>query len=569
MDKNYIGFKLDYETTGMALARYESSEWSVEMVDEGIGETGWDSSLAIGLDGRLFLVYGDTGCCLKLATYDFDHWTIHQLNDEPGRYSAVIKMDEDGMPHIAYSKEDQPGLYYFRYDYTYWTSPEPVMENRHASIKWDMDVDSESRPYIIYGDKDRHDMIVAYKITNTPTPIGTLPTKTPTRTPTITRTPTRTPTSTRSPTQSPTLTNTPTSTLTPTQSPTATPTSTWSPTNTATLRPTHTPTCTPTNSPTHTPTRTPTRSPTISPTRSPSPTLSPSATRTETPTVTHTMTATVTRTSTCTPTPTPEPPFILMAGWMYSNITREEGGDLVLAAVAYGENISSVKLYFMEDQSVLDLNMNLEPNPDIEPPYAYYTMELKKLPPDLPPGQYLFGLKAFDNNGNESELWPYLDIRLPEEKSKISSHSGHSVHETINHLKTIAGENENSPLILMAGWHDTRWIDEEKENFRLHAYALTSAGEPADKVELYFRSIPLGIEMDDDGTGGDWTPYDGLFTLTGENIDIAGLTEGKYLIELIAYDGQGNQSACWQYLEIAQKSTPTPITDGQGDDDSK
>ncbi len=128
-----------------------------------------------------------------------------------------------------------------------------------------------------------------------------VPTRTPTPTPTPTRTPTpiHTPTVTVAPTHTPTVTpiatHTPTVTPTPTRTPTVTPT----PTHTTTVTPTPTRTPTVTLTPTHTPTVTPT------PTHTPTVTLTPTHTPTVTPTPTHTPTVTPTPTHTPTVTPTP------------------------------------------------------------------------------------------------------------------------------------------------------------------------------------------------------------------------------------------------------------------------
>ena len=121
----------------------------------------------------------------------------------------------------------------------------------------------------------------------TPTPTNT-PTNTPTRTNTPTNTPTSTPTRTNTPTPTPTRTNTPTPTPTNTNTPTPTPTRTNTPTPTPTNTNTPTPTPTRTNTPTPTPTNTNTRprrrrGPTLQPRRRRTPTLQPRRRRTPTP----------------------------------------------------------------------------------------------------------------------------------------------------------------------------------------------------------------------------------------------------------------------------------------------
>lgn len=115
-----------------------------------------------------------------------------------------------------------------------------------------------------------------------PTPTPTV-TPTPTSRPTATPTPTGRPTATPTPTGNPTATPTPTTTVTPTETPTATPTETLTPTvtPTGTLTPTDTPTVTPTSTVTPTETLTPTG--TITPMPSATPTPLPPAPITETP----------------------------------------------------------------------------------------------------------------------------------------------------------------------------------------------------------------------------------------------------------------------------------------------
>jgi PKD repeat protein len=128
----------------------------------------------------------------------------------------------------------------------------------------------------------------------------TIPSPTPTDTPTSTPTGTNTP----SPTATHTYTPTPTDTSTPTNTPTP------SPTNTPTPKSTYTPTPTATNTltPTATYTLTPTPTSTPSPTSTHAPSHTPTATHTQTPTTTPSQTPTSIITPTSTPITGVDPP---------------------------------------------------------------------------------------------------------------------------------------------------------------------------------------------------------------------------------------------------------------------
>lgn len=200
------------------------------------------------------------------------------------------------------------GTYVRTYTVAVWTRPYFRMRLRNSNVP--------EPPYSFVPDFDIYSNVVGC----------TLPTSTPTFTPSNTNTPTRTPTITNTPTITPTFTRTNTATVTPTRTntpipPTATRTPTITPTFTPSRTPTITPTFTRTNTATITPTRTNTPIPPTAtntatrtntpvpptPTRTPTVTNTPPPTSTNTP-VTPSSTPTATRTPTRTNTPVPPTP---------------------------------------------------------------------------------------------------------------------------------------------------------------------------------------------------------------------------------------------------------------------
>jgi hypothetical protein len=102
------------------------------------------------------------------------------------------------------------------------------------------------------------------------------------------------------------------------------------------------------------------------------------------------------------------------------------------------------------------------------------------------------------------------------------------------------------PLIYLAGYWDTRLVSGEDG----HLFILAYVPDPdVERVEVTSGGIPLGILLNDDGVGGDWTAGDGLYTYRLDLPDYSG-TAASLLLELEATDRAGNVGR-WPHLSIA------------------
>ncbi|HPQ38978.1 MAG TPA: hypothetical protein PLV45_01265 [bacterium] len=105
------------------------------------------------------------------------------------------------------------------------------------------------------------------------------------------------------------------------------------------------------------------------------------------------------------------PPFIMMAGYMDTDITWEDGGTFTMLAWAWdAENdVVSVRLYY--DGQPTDVYLRDDGSSgDFEAGDGLYGLMFEIAPYSLPPGEYILELRAEDARGNLSDLWPYLTI---------------------------------------------------------------------------------------------------------------------------------------------------------------
>ncbi len=412
--------------------------------------------------------------------------------------------------------------------------------------------------------------------TFTPNPTST-PTPLPTNTPIPTNTFTPLPTSTPMPTFTPTLTPVPpTSTpIPPTNTPvppTDTPTFTPVPPTETPIPPTNTPTATPiqptstpvpptstpilpTNTPIMTSTPTPTNTPGSFPTNTPTPETTPPATSTpnETPIQTPLPTQEPT-TPTVTPTEVPdtEAPYIVAAGWMYSKVSYSRGGWVNLLALVKGMDTDYVRLYYFDGYNIIDTNYNMTLVEDIDP-YKLYEIRVHGIEPHVVyPGNYLFGLVAVDKAGNRSEMWPFFDLSQGYYNSSYSGYNPpdwyYDYQHDLNNESDYTGSN--TPRVLVGGYWDTRWVDEYPEQFTMIAWVEPK--ETIASVEIYYRGMPTGVLLRDDGEEGDFVAGDGLYTLYIDSVDPYVVPPVMYLLEIVATDIYGNKSFLYPFLRVEE-----------------
>ncbi|MBN1552472.1 hypothetical protein JW979_13440 [bacterium] len=104
-------------------------------------------------------------------------------------------------------------------------------------------------------------------------------------------------------------------------------------------------------------------------------------------------------------------PFIMMAGYMDSDISYPEGGILTMLAYVTGSStpVEYVEIYWEGSPTGAYLyDDGLHGDFGAGDELWGFTMEID--PSVLPSGEYLLELRARDQNGNFSDIWPYLTI---------------------------------------------------------------------------------------------------------------------------------------------------------------
>jgi hypothetical protein len=100
----------------------------------------------------------------------------------------------------------------------------------------------------------------------------------------------------------------------------------------------------------------------------------------------------------------------------------------------------------------------------------------------------------------------------------------------------------NKPYILAAGYNQTDLQVQSGGTIDILAAVTDYDGiDDIDYVELYYGGQPTGVHLNDLGGG-----LYGFTASVGENA----VPVGKYLLELVAVDKDGNRSDMWPYLTV-------------------
>jgi len=111
------------------------------------------------------------------------------------------------------------------------------------------------------------------------------------------------------------------------------------------------------------------------------------------------------------------------------------------------------------------------------------------------------------------------------------------------------GAEDRFPLILAGGFMGSTITSCEGGTLTIMAVVdpYTGSGQIA-RVEVYYKGIPTGILLYDDGTHGDDVAGDNIFHAT---VDVQpGLEPGDYVLEMVATDTEGNQSPVFPYVTV-------------------
>ncbi len=287
--------------------------------------------------------------------------------------------------------------------------------------------------------------------------------------------------------------------------------------------------------PTITPTveQSPTAAPTTTPAASPSP-----QTPTETP-------------PSSTPTPDPSPtqinqgPFIMAAGYMGTYLDGSGGGTLTVTAYIKDPENDAVErcaVYYGGQPAGLEEEFAHNEGEII---WNYGPVELSG---GLNPGEFLLELIAWDEKGEMSGVWPYFNSGLPE------------IHTSVP--PWYAGEfsgpkSGNQPVVNLAGYWDSS-CDENGGELTLIALASDPQGlDDIERVKLFYEGNELDVELLDDGQSGDLAAGDGVYGFQA-SIPPDALPDGHYLLEIAAFDRNGESSDLWPYIVIHRPQTPPP-----------
>lgn len=117
-------------------------------------------------------------------------------------------------------------------------------------------------------------------------------------------------------------------------------------------------------------------------------------------------------------------------------------------------------------------------------------------------------------------------------------------------FRDFSQRKDTPPRIVMAGYGWTDATEEDGGRIEAIAWGLDPDGEALPGIALG----DLGIVLQDEGTRGDYTPFDGIFGL----IDWIGpgLGAGSYLSTMQSIDSVGNLTPPWPYLTIGQNARP-------------
>jgi len=111
------------------------------------------------------------------------------------------------------------------------------------------------------------------------------------------------------------------------------------------------------------------------------------------------------------PAPGSSPPFIMLAGYMDTDISYQDGGTLHMLAYVMDPDsaVSNVQIYYdglptgvylFDDGQSGDFGIG----------DSLWGLQLDIPPFTVPAGDYLLELCAEDVDGNRSDIWPYLTI---------------------------------------------------------------------------------------------------------------------------------------------------------------
>lgn len=178
---------------------------------------------------------------------------------------------------------------------------------------------------------------------------------------------------------------------------------------------------------------------------------------------------------------------------------------------------------------------------------AFYSREIVVPAGALPKGKYLISFTAIDSNGNRSAEWPYLTIPQNEVTDDVDLSPMPPLRSRRGGISHAPDRGrEDGPVIASSaiGYHDDS--GSPYVSISMTVYHPVSPDNVVE-LEIYYNSQPTGIffdrypEYDNETEAYFWSWF---------YASEYGLGPGKYLIEAVATDEDGNESDMFPYLWV-------------------
>ena len=267
--------------------------------------------------------------------------------------------------------------------------------------------------------------------------------------------------------------------------------------------------------------------------------------------------------------PENQAPMISLAGWDPAAIRKTSGGTSTLWARVIDPDgpmdIRQVDLIYAGLPTGIQLYDDGE-HDDLEPQDGFWGITFDLKPDTVPEGMYLFEISATDFAGNQSSIWPYLNIgtmwQWDQERTEAENdwvrlrrhESGDSPAGFISGGYPWDNySRENSPDIVLAGWTFTPQNTCGSLIVNFAALVLDPQGSNnLNSVEFFADGYPKGVSLLTPARNTSYNiGYCGLPGFYGLNLTIGHpIPPGNYLLELSASDIDGFRSALWPYLTV-------------------
>ncbi|MBN1592883.1 MAG: hypothetical protein JW941_06500 [Candidatus Coatesbacteria bacterium] len=232
-------------------------------------------------------------------------------------------------------------------------------------------------------------------------------------------------------------------------------------------------------------------------------------------------------------------------------VTSEGGGTCALRAYIYdGEDARGsldVELFLGGEPTGVHMYDDGESG-DYYDGDGYYGIEFNVPAGLLAPGKYLISIIATDSDGNQSNEWPYLTIPQEEGDRRgsraIAPATPASNGRSMRHDKSSSGAG--GPIITNNALAYVNDVLDAYVSWSMMVYHPESIDDIA-KLEIYYGQQPTGIFFER------YPEYDGeneAYFWTWFYVSDYSLQPGKYLLEAVATDVDGNESDMFPYLWV-------------------